>query len=107
MNPGRYLAPLALLIATTAPAAADQLPCTQFDQLAGFLAETYGERPVSAGLQADGQILQIFSSEERGSWTAVTTSPAGTACVVATGHHWEQDDPAMNRVFRPAALELN
>ena len=57
MKPGRLLAPLALLVATAAPAlASEQLPCTRFEQLAGFLAQTYGEKPVSTGLQADGQI---------------------------------------------------
>lgn len=107
MKPGRLLAPLALLIASGTPALAEQLPCTRFEQLAGFLAETYGEKPVSAGLQADGQLLQIFSSPERGSWTAVTTNPAGTSCVVATGRHWEQKQPEPSHAYRPAVLELN
>jgi hypothetical protein len=87
---------LALLAATAVPALADdqagggQLPCTRLDHLSGFLAQSYGERPVSAGLQANGQLLQIFASRDTGTWTAVTTSPAGLACVVATGRGWEQ-----------------
>jgi hypothetical protein len=108
MKPGRLLAPLAVLVATAAPAlATEQLPCTRFEQLAGFLAQTYGEKPVSTGLQADGQILQIFSSQERGSWTAVTTNAAGKSCVVATGRHWEQDEARTDEVYRPATLSLN
>ena len=77
---------------TQAAVAADgqQLPCTRLDDLAGFLERTYDERPVSAGLQSNGQLLQIFASDAGASWTAVATSPAGTACVVATGRHWEQ-----------------
>jgi hypothetical protein len=83
------------VVAAPRPAAAaggeeGRLPCTGFAHLADFLAEAYGERPVSAGLQSDGQVLQIFSSPESGSWTAVATSPSGLACVVATGRHWEQ-----------------
>ena len=99
MRPTRnLLALLLLLFAAAAPAGAaadgdqgQQLPCTRLDHLAGFLEQTYGERPVSAGLQANGQLLQIFASGAGGSWTAVATSPAGTACVVATGRRWEQD----------------
>jgi hypothetical protein len=91
-----------------------RLPCTALAHLAGFLAEAYGERPVSAGLQSNGQVLQIFSSPETGSWTAVTTSPMGLACVVATGRHWEQQrQPEQaaggavgGRAHLPAALPL-
>lgn len=106
MHPVRLLAPLALLIAAAAPAVAnEQLPCTKFDHLAGFLADTYGERQVSAGLQSNGQLLQIFSSPETGSWTAVTTSPAGMACVVATGRHWAQDPGhKAEEAYNPASL---
>lgn len=86
---------LAAAAATGSSAAAEEpqpLPCTRFDHLAGFLEQTYGERPVAAGLQSNGQLLQVFVSgaDGDGSWTAVATSPAGTACVVATGRHWEQ-----------------
>ncbi len=108
MHPGRLLAPLALLAATAVPALADEqlpdgsrLPCTRLDRLVGFLAQTYGERPVSAGLQANGQLLQIFASSDTGTWTAVTTSPAGLACVVATGRAWEQARGA-DRIYDPA-----
>ena len=105
----------ALLGAAAGPRAAgaadEQLPCTGLEHLAGFLAQTYDERPVSAGLQANGQLLQIFASAGSGSWTAVTTSPGGTACVVATGRDWEQaagaasaaDGGGTGGAYRPAA----
>ena len=126
MQPGRApaVAPLALLAAAAAVAAtvvvaaavpaaaaradeAERLPCTGLDHLAGFLADAYGERPVSAGLQANGQFLQIFASGSGGTWTAVTTSPAGLACVVATGRDWEQATTGgggPDQVYNPAAL---
>jgi hypothetical protein len=104
MHAGRLVAPLALLVATAVPALADeqsgagQLPCTRLDHLSGFLSQTYGEKPVSAGLQANGQLLQIFASRDTGTWTAVTTSPAGLACVVATGRGWE-DAPGIPAAY--------
>ena len=114
MRPTRnLLALLLLLFAAAAPAGAaadgdqgQQLPCTRLDHLAGFLEQTYGERPVSAGLQSNGQLLQIFASDAGGSWTAVATSPAGTACIVATGRNWERGDgaAATAEVHTPAAV---
>jgi len=115
MRPPRNLLALLLLFAAAMPAGAvddddpgQQLPCTRFDHLAGFLEQTYGERPVSAGLQSNGQLLQIFVSDAGGSWTAVATSPAGTACIVATGRNWERDDDdgggATAEVHTPAAV---
>jgi hypothetical protein len=87
------------------PEGAGRLPCTGFEHLSGFLKDSYGERPVSTGLQSNGQILQIFSSAETGSWTAVSTDPAGLACVVATGRYWEQQaEGDASRAYKPAAL---
>ena len=98
-------------VAGNAAAADEQLPCTGFEHLARFLAQTYDERPVSVGLQSNGQLLQSFASAGNGSWTAVTTSPGGTACVVATGRDWEQaagaasaaDRGGTGEAYRPAA----
>ena len=52
------------------------------------------EAPVSLGLQADGNLLQVFSSPATGSWTIVSTSPGGLACVLAAGQNWETVTPA-------------
>ena len=64
MNPGRYLTPLARLIATTAPAAADQLPCTQFEQLAGFLSALH-TAPI-AGTPLDRVPRSCLATARRG-----------------------------------------
>ena len=98
------LLPLAAVTQQAAVAAdGQQLPCARLDNLAGFLEQTYGERPVSVGLQSNGQLLQIFASDAGASWTAVATTPAGTACVVATGRHWEQADGTVAEAHTPAA----
>jgi hypothetical protein len=67
MRHGRLLAPLALLAAAAVPALAEeQPPCARLDHLVGFLARSYGEKPVSAGLQGNGQLLEIFASGDTG-----------------------------------------
>lgn len=67
-----------------------EVPCARLDQIASFLKDQFGEEPVSLGLGSNGQLLQIFASEATRSWTVVTTTPTGMACVLATGEHWEQ-----------------
>jgi hypothetical protein len=84
------LAALALTVAGHGGAQAEQMPCAKLAELTAGLAEHYREKLVSAGLQANGQLLEIFASPDGSTWTALTTSPAGLACVVATGKSWQQ-----------------
>lgn len=65
------------------------LPCSGYDQIRRELDEQYAEEPVSLGLQSNGNLLQVFASSESGTWTIVSMSPNGTACVVAAGASWE------------------
>ena len=80
-----------LLVACCGGAEAQQrMPCAKLAEIAAGLAERYREKPVATGLQANGQLLEIFASPDGSTWTALTTSPAGLACVVATGKSWQQ-----------------
>ena len=71
-----------------------RLPCFSHAEVARQLKGTYAEAPVSLGLQANGNLLQVFSSSEGGTWTIVSTSPDGMACVLAAGRDWERVRPA-------------
>ena len=82
------------LVQARPQAPAIRLPCYSYDEIARQLRFTYREAPVSLGLQADGNLLQVFSSPATGSWTIVSTSPAGLACVLAAGQNWETVTPA-------------
>ena len=53
------------------------------------LKGTYDEAPVSLGLQANGNLLQVFNSARSGSWTIVSTSPDGMACILTADRNWE------------------
>jgi hypothetical protein len=66
-----------------------RLPCFSYAEVARQLKGTYEEAPVSLGLQANGNLLQVFNSAKSGSWTIVSTSPDGTACILAAGRNWE------------------
>lgn len=64
-------------------------PCGPAPKIAKGLQDKYGESPVSIGLQGNGNLLQVWASEERGTWTIVTTTPQGQSCIVAAGRLWE------------------
>src|SRR5688500_15081428 len=85
-------------------AAAATPPCGSVNEVARLLDQSYGELPVSNGLQGNGQLLQIYASPTTGSWTAVTTTPPGVSCVVATGRSWaDKDEQGMMAASAPLA----
>ena len=85
------LAPFAVAAFLPSPAPAAERPCAQTDRLSELLDRSYGEMPVSTGLQRNGQLLQIYASSTTRSWTAVTTTPQGVSCVLATGQRWGEE----------------
>ena len=55
-----------------------------------MLNQRYAELPSALGVQADGQLVEVFVSENGMSWTIVLTRPDGWSCIVAVGEHWER-----------------
>lgn len=53
------------------------------------LAEKYGETRQSIGLAAQGSVVEVFASQETGSWTITVTMPNGLTCLVASGQSFE------------------
>ncbi len=84
--------------AQQAPQAGMRMPCHNASEIAKQLSSKYEEAPVAFGLQANGNLLQVYASEDKNTWTVVSTSPAGMSCIVAAGKSWEslpflKDDP--------------
>lgn len=52
------------------------------------LAERYGERIVLRGLTVDGKMMEVWLAES-GSWTVLTSTPAGRTCLRSSGTHGE------------------
>lgn len=77
------------------PAAAQQnqpqtrMPCHDSGEIHKQLSRKYAEAPVAFGLQTNGNLLQVYASKDTGTWTVVSTSPAGLSCIVAAGKSWE------------------
>ena len=67
--------------------------CAAYREVQRQLAAGYSEAPVAVGLRSNGELLQVFASAESGTWTIVSTTPQGTACILAAGRHWELPRP--------------
>ena len=53
------------------------------------LNKTYSETLIGGGLQNAQQLLEIWRSEETGSFTVIVTNAQGLSCIVASGKHWQ------------------
>ena len=76
------------LDAQTAPGN-PRMPCHNASEIAKQLSSRYSEAPVAFGLQSNGNLLQVYFSEEKDTWTVVSTTPNGVSCIVAAGKRWE------------------
>lgn len=86
--------PLAITAITLASAAetaqAQQTRnCAPREVVVGRLAGGYGETRQSMGLAARGSVVEVFASDETGTWTITVTNPAGVTCLVASGQSFE------------------
>lgn len=85
-----FIAPLALLVLPAmAEAQAARSLCAERDQIVGTLTGYFGETARSWGMGPAGHIVEIFASDETGTWTITVTAPDGTTCLVASGNSWE------------------
>ncbi len=41
------------------------------------------------GLGANNSVIEVFASDESGSWTITVTTPNGVTCLVASGQAYE------------------
>ncbi len=79
-------------MATTAVA---QTPCGLYDEMAERLAEGYREYPTGVGLEANGRLMELFTSSNGETWTLMIVSANGTACVIAVGENWNILQPVV------------
>ncbi len=66
-----------------------KLKCAAHDKMTKLLGTKFTEAPRSLGLAADGKVLEVFSTDNGGTWTMVVTAPEGTSCIVASGRYWQ------------------
>lgn len=83
------------LVVLAAPALAqqDDVVCAERDIIVERLNADFGETATGGGVVSREQLLEIWSSPETGSWTALMTFADGTACIVGSGMNWHQGLP--------------
>ena len=83
----KLLAATALAVLFAFPLLANP-KCMPRELLLSRLADTYGETRQSVGLSSAG-MMEVFASEENGTWTITITVPSGPTCLVASGESYE------------------
>jgi hypothetical protein len=88
--PALLLATVAGIALPAAPAGA-QMVCGKRADIVRQLGEKYGETRHSMGLAQGRGVVELYASEETGSWTILMTSPQGIACMMAAGQSFQVD----------------
>lgn len=71
------------------PGAGGGRPCNHWRAIAEHLDQKFNERPVAAGLQTNGHLVQLFVAEDTGTWSMVIVRPSGVGCLVSAGEGWQ------------------
>lgn len=75
-------------------AAAQGQNCGNRDMVVERLATKYGESRQSIGMAPAGRVVEVYASDETGTWTITVTMPNGITCLVASGQSFEHlDEP--------------
>lgn len=84
----------ACVFGVAGPAMADAA-CGARDQIVTQLQAKYKETHRASGLETDTKMVEIWTSDESGTWTILITKANGQTCVAAAGRNW-LDMPAAN-----------
>jgi len=76
-----------------ANAQAQRLCMLKATAIADQLGAQYGEALTAAGVDNNGNLVQVYSSES-GSWSIVVTIPGGMTCIVSAGEGWVRERTA-------------
>jgi hypothetical protein len=87
----RFLLMLALAGAPTFALA--QANCADRQDLVDQLVSGYGEEFAGGGLQNARHIIEVWASDEEGTWTILMTTADGKSCVMASGTDWRKGQP--------------
>ncbi len=83
-----------LLLMMASPALAGQR-CAPHDMVVDRLASRYGEARQSMGLGTNNSVIEVFASDETGTWTITVTSAEGVTCLVASGQAYVANPEAL------------
>jgi hypothetical protein len=82
---------VALLAATPSAEAGEGQVCAERAKVVKKLFDRFGETLKSVGMHQDDAVIEVYSSDDTGTWTILVTRTDGTSCLLAAGQRWEQD----------------
>ena len=74
----------------SAQAPSARIPCHDYKEIVRQLDDRYHEAPISIGMQSNGNVLQVYATADKESWTILSISPQGLGCILAAGKRWEE-----------------
>lgn len=80
----------AVLVLLALPAQAQGLTCGPRDAVIERLSNQFGETRRGIGLGTQNRVVEVFASDETGTWTITLTLPDGRTCLMASGQSWEE-----------------
>ena len=84
-----YIMAAAWAVTAFAGPAMAQQNCAPREMVVDRLASRYGESRVSMGLGANNAVIEVFASDDTGTWTITVTTVQGMTCLVASGQAFE------------------
>lgn len=57
------------------------------------LENRYSEKPIAAGLDHNGALVEVLTAPDGATWTILVSMPNGMSCVVSTGESWQTRAP--------------
>lgn len=75
------------------PVHAQPMTCLPRANLIKHLEGRYSEHLTGGGMQSPLQLLEIWASDQTGSFTVFVTRSDGLSCVIATGQNWQDTTP--------------
>ncbi len=97
-----YLLGITAAFILTTTAAQAQTVCGKRADMVEQTAEKYGETRHGGGMVGNQAIIELYVSDETGTWTIFQTTPNGVTCLVAAGDNWHDDTVEMTPTGNPA-----
>lgn len=87
---------LGMMLGVVTPALAQGASCADRTLIVERLSDKYGETRQSAGLNQNNGMVEVFASDDTGTWTILVTMPNGMSCLMAAGKAWQGETAAVD-----------
>ena len=76
--------------------------CGDRETVINRLETQFSEHLVGGGLQSVQSVVEVWASQETGTFTVLVTNTQGISCVVSTGSNWFHQEPRIEPAGIPS-----